>query len=44
MFAIFTYVMFGIYVDWVSKMVYYMKNKVSQLLENEVPRNVYVSM
>jgi hypothetical protein len=44
MFAIFTYVMFGIYVDWVSKMVYYTKNRISQLLENEVPRNVYVSM
>ena len=44
LFAIFVYIMFGIYVDWVSKMVYYTKMKISHIFDNDVPRNVYVSM
>jgi len=39
---IFIYILFGVYVDWVTKMIYYMKMKISQFLENDIPRNVYV--
>lgn len=42
--AILVYVLFGIYVDWFTKMIYYMKVKISHIFENDVPRNVYVSM
>ena len=44
LFVIFSYIMFGIYVDWVTKMIYYIKVKISRIFENDVPRNVYVSM
>jgi hypothetical protein len=40
-FVIFIYIMFGLYVDWVSKMLYYLRNKMFYLFQNEMPRNVY---
>jgi hypothetical protein len=44
LFVLFSYIMFGIYVDWFTKMIYYIKIKLSHMFENDVPRNVYVSM
>jgi hypothetical protein len=44
LFAIFMYIMFGLYVDWVSKMVYYLRQKITHIFENDAPRNVYISM
>lgn len=35
------YIVFGIYVDWVSKMFYYLRNKMYYIFQNEMPRNVY---
>jgi len=42
--AIIVYILFGVYIDWVTKMVYYTKMKISRIFDNDVPRNVYVSM
>ena len=42
--VIFIYAIFGIYVDWFTKMIYYMKLKITHIFENDVPRNVYVSI
>jgi len=38
---IITYILFGLYVDWVSKMIYYLRNKLYYIFQNETPRNVY---
>jgi hypothetical protein len=40
-FFIFIYIMFGLYVDWVSKMIYYLRNKIYYIFQNDMPRNVY---
>jgi hypothetical protein len=42
--SIIVYILFGIFINWVTAFLYYVKLYITRFFENDVPRNVYIDM